>query len=65
MQKIKQENEEISQLPPNFNGIPCKNETSEELRREHNRWKRESKIIHKKAATALKYWEKMSACTTL
>ena len=56
---------EFSELIPNPAGIHCKNENSEQLRKEHDRWKNETTTIPNKAFSKLKYWEKVSACSIL
>jgi hypothetical protein len=65
MKKTIEIEDEFSELVPNLAGIPCRNERSEELREEHDRWRKEIDKNRCKAFSHLHYWEKASICTTL
>ncbi|MFT4667396.1 MAG: hypothetical protein ACI9RM_001812 [Ulvibacter sp.] len=55
----------FSELIPNPSGIPCKNENSEKLRKEHDRWKEEMDKNRCEKFSQLHYWENVSICTAL
>jgi hypothetical protein len=66
MEKVIEIESEFNELmAPNLVGIPCKNENSEELRKEHKRWKKEIEKNRCKKLSQFHYWEKKSVCTAL
>jgi hypothetical protein len=57
--------EEINELMPNETCIPCDTNSSELLRKEHNRWKTEVRKSQKNQSVATSYWENVSSCVAL
>ena len=65
MKKTITKETELRELIPNPVGVPCRNEYSEELRKEHDRWKEEIDVNCCKDFSQLYHWEKVSICTVL
>ena len=55
----------LTETIPNPVGVPLQSEDSEELRKEHNRWKSEIKERTDDSRPTTAYWKNMSSCTTL
>ncbi len=55
----------INELMPNESCIPCDNNNSELLRKEHNRWKMEIKKRQDEQNTTTSYWKSASSCVAL
>ncbi len=66
MSDLKTMEEGFSEIIPNDEGTPMKGERSDEIRKEHNRWKKEVRNIKKEQSLEeLSYWEVQSSCVTL
>ena len=62
---IKQEEEDSSELIPNKVGIPCYNDSSELLRKEHSRWRKDVKERRETECETVSYWKNASSCASL
>ncbi len=66
MSDLKSMEEGFSELIHNEEGIPCSNKRSDEIRKEHNRWKKEVRDIqNEQSLEELSYWEVQSSCVAL
>lgn len=57
--------EELETICPNPVGVPCQNENSEEIRKEHNRWKDEIRSRKEDKTYSSTYWKNKSSCVAL
>jgi hypothetical protein len=66
MSDLKSMEEGFSEFIPNEEGIPQTGERSEEIRKEHNRWKKEVREMkNEQSLEELSYWEVQSSCLAL
>jgi len=66
MTDLKSMEEGFSKLIPNDEGIAGIGERSDEIRKAHNRWKKEIRDIKKgQSLENMTYWEVASSCVSL
>ena len=56
---------ELTETIPNPVGVPLQSEDSEQLRKEHNRWKDEINERNDDSRPTTAYWKNMSSCAAL
>ncbi len=66
MSTLKVKEEGFSELISNPAGLPVKNECSNQIRKEHNRWKKDVSVAkQEKPVESMSYWQVVSASVSL